>query len=324
MEPLKRDMEGLPGRVPASIAIAVPCYNEAITIAKVIADFREVLPHAEIHVFDNASDDRTGEIARECGAHVHFVAARGKGEAVRAMFRILDHDVIVMVDGDDTYPANRVRELVAPVLEGRAEMVVGTRLEEHGDESFRALHVFGNKLVLRCINTFFRTGLSDVLTGYRAFSRRFVKTMPVLSKGFEIETEITLHALEHRLTILEIPVPYGERPEGSVSKLQTFRDGRRVLGAILGLYKDYRPLEFFGIPGLLLLLAGAALGVLVVQQFLATGQVLGVARALLSVACGILGLVSIATGLILDTVNRRSRELYVLIADHVVRRNGSE
>jgi glycosyltransferase involved in cell wall biosynthesis len=299
------------------IAVAIPCYDEAITIAKVVADFRAALPGASIHVFDNNSADGTGEVARRAGAQVHFVAGRGKGEVVRAMFRELDHDIIVMVDGDDTYPADCVHKLLAPVIERRAEMSVGTRLQDHGEGSFRALHVFGNKLVLRCINTLFRTRLSDVLSGYRVFSRRFAKTMPVLSKGFEIETEITLHALEHRLAIVEIPVPYGERPEGSVSKLNTLLDGRRVLGAILALYKDYRPLMFFGLPGAALLLAGAGLGLLVVEQFLATGQVVGVARAVLAVACGTLGMVSLATGLILDTVNRRARELYVLIADHI-------
>lgn len=309
-----------PGSV--RIAVAIPCYDEAITIAKVVADFRRALPEAAIHVFDNNSADGSGELARQAGASVHFVAGRGKGEVVRAMFRELDCDLIVMVDGDDTYPADRVRELIAPVLEGRAEMAVGTRLENHGAGSFRAMHVFGNKLVLRCINTFFRTSLSDVLTGYRAFSRRFVKTMPVLSKGFEIETEITLHALEHRLPIVEVPVPYGERPEGSTSKLNTLLDGRRVLGAILGLYKDYRPLEFFGLPGAALLIVGAALGVLVVEQFLSSGQVQGVARALLAVACCVLGLASIATGLILDTLNRRARELYVLFADHIAGAQG--
>ncbi|MFM7459548.1 MAG: glycosyltransferase, partial [Burkholderiales bacterium] len=228
------------------IAIIIPCYNEAVTIAKVIRDFRASIPEADIHVFDNLSADGTGDIARAAGAIVHLVPVQGKGAVVRQMFRDIECDIGVMVDGDDTYPADKVRLLIQPVIEGRAEMVVGTRLQKHEDASFRPLHVFGNQLVLRSINTLFGATLSDVLSGYRAFSTRFMSTTPVLSKGFEIETEITLHALEHHMPIVEVPVPYGVRPDGSESKLHTFRDGYRVLKAILWLYKDYRPLFFFG------------------------------------------------------------------------------
>lgn len=301
-----------------SVAVAIPCFNEAITIAKVIADFRHALPDAEIHVFDNNSTDGTGDIAARAGAAVHFVAGPGKGEVVRAIFRDIDADVMVMVDGDDTYLASAAHQLVAPVAGGRAEMAVGTRLAERAPASFRPFHVFGNRLVLRCINTLFGMRLSDVLSGYRAFSRRFAKTMPVLSRGFEIETEITLHALEHRQHIVEVPLPYRARPKGSASKLSTLHDGQRVLTTLFRLYKDYRPLMFFGIPGAVLLAAGILAGSLVIGEFVETGRVAGIARAVFAVSCVLVGMVSVATGFILDTVNRRARELYVLLADHVV------
>lgn len=306
------------GTPAAQVVIAIPCHNEAVTIARVVEDFRHALPEARIHVFDNNSTDGTGGIAARAGAKVHFVPRVGKGEVVRAIFRELDADVFVLVDGDSTYPASRVGELIAPVIEGRAEMTIATRFQEHGGASFPAFHVFGNQLVVRCINTLFGTHLSDVLSGYRAFSRRFAKTVPVLSRGFEIETEITLHALEYRQPIVEVSLPYGARPKGSVSKLSTVQDGRRVLATLFRLYKDYRPLAFFGVPGAALLAAGILAGVPVVGEFVDLGRVQGIARAVLAVACGMLGTVCVATGFILDTVNRRARELYVLLADHVI------
>jgi glycosyltransferase involved in cell wall biosynthesis len=303
-------------------AVVIPCFDEAATIGQVVADFRAALPEAEIHVFDNASTDRTGELAAAAGAIVHRVPQRGKGPVVRAMFRDVDADYYVMVDGDDTYPADRVKALLAPLYEGRAEMVVGTRLDDFEARSFRPLHVLGNNLILNSINMLFDARLTDAMSGYRAFSRRFVKTLPVLSSGFEIETEITVHALEHRLPIVEVPVPYGERPTGSSSKLRTFHDGYRVLRTILQLYKDHRPLDFFGAIGLVFLVISGIAGVAVVLEFLEYRQVIGVARAVLAVACGVIGVVSIATGAILDTVNRRARELYVLLADQVIDRGG--
>ena len=301
------------------IAILIPCYNEAITIGKVVADFKAAIPEAEIHVFDNLSQDGTGDIARTAGAIVHLAPVRGKGTVVRQMFRELDCDVGIIVDGDDTYPANKVCEVMQPILDGRADMVVGTRLQQHQDASFRPLHVFGNALVLRVINMLFGAKLSDVMSGYRAFSRRFMTTTPVLSDGFEIETEITLHALEHNMPIVEVPVDYGVRPEGSESKLHTFRDGYRVLKTILRLYKDYRPLLFFGVIGFALVLLSSLLGVLIVQEFMTFGRA-GPARAVLAVTLGLIGVLSFATGLVLDTVNRRARELMVLISDQLVRR----
>jgi glycosyltransferase involved in cell wall biosynthesis len=302
-----------------TIAILIPGYNEAVTIAKVIADFKREIPEAAIHVFDNRSADTTAAIARAAGATVHFVATQGKGAVVRQMFRSINADIGVMVDGDDTYPATEVRKLIQPILDGRADMVVGTRLTQHEDTSFRPLHVFGNQLVLRTINVLFGARLSDVLSGYRAFSRLFMTTAPVLSRGFEIETEITCHALEHHLPVIEIPVAYGVRPSGSVSKLHTFRDGYRVLRAILGLFKDYRPLLFFGTIGVLLLSTSVFMGVVIIDEFMLKGRA-GPARAALAAALGLLGSLSFATGLVLDTVNRRSREQMILLTDQVIGR----
>jgi glycosyltransferase involved in cell wall biosynthesis len=303
-----------------TVAIVIPCYNEALTIGAVVEGFRRSLPEASIYVFDNSSSDRTAEIARAAGATVRPVPARGKGEVVRAMFRDVDADVFIMVDGDQTYPPERARDLIQPVLEGRADMVVATRLEQHNSAGFRPFHVLGNTMVLRLINALFDVQLSDVLSGYRAFSRRFVKTMPVLSRGFEIESEITLHALEHRIPVLEIPIAYGVRPQGSESKLQTVRDGLRVVATIIRLYKDYRPLRFFGLPGAVLLIVGIAIGFVVVDEFLELGKVVGVARAVFAVFSCLVGMLAIATALVLETVNRRARELYLLVADQVISR----
>lgn len=305
------------------IAILIPCFNEGLTIRRVVAGFRRAIPEAEIHVFDNNSRDDTAAAAREAGATVHFVPVQGKGAVVREMFRTIDADVAVMVDGDATYPADRVRDLIAPVLEGRADMVVGTRLAEHEDSSFRPLHVFGNQLVLRTINVLFRARLTDVLSGYRAFSRRFVKTTPVLSPGFEIETEMTLHALEHRMPVVEVPVPYGARPEGSVSKLNTFRDGYRVLKTIARLFKDHRPLPFFGGVALVSFLLSLGIGVVIVEEWQSAGKV-APARAVLAAGLGLCSAISLAAGLILDTVNRRARELMVLLTDHVIATRGRD
>lgn len=300
------------------VAIILPCYNEEITIAKVIQDFSIALPEAEIYVFDNNSTDRTREKALNAGAKVSFVASQGKGWTVRSMFRDVDADLYIMADGDDTYPADKVRELLVPVYEGKADMVVGTRLHDYHDHAFRNLHKFGNNLVLRIINMLFGANLSDVLSGYRVFSRRFVKTMPVLSKGFEIETELTLHALENGFPIKEISIPYGKRPDGSFSKLNTFSDGLRVLKTILWLFKDYRPLIFFSFIGGIFLFLGILFGGFVVSEYIATEKVTHPSTAVLATALCTLGALFVTIGLILDTVNRRGREQYVLLVDHLI------
>jgi len=300
------------------IAVLIPCHNEALTVAKVVADFRAALPQAVIYVFDNASSDDTAALARAAGARVIPVPAKGKGNVVRSMFRDVDADVLLMVDGDDTYPADHAERLLAPVLAGSADMVVGTRLEAHADSAFRRFHGFGNRLVRTVISQLFGTRIADVLSGYRAFNRRFVRSMPVLSQGFEIETEMTVFALAQGMVLQEVPVPYGTRPEGSHSKLNTFRDGFRVLRTILFLYKDYRPLLFFGLIATACILAGLAFGSIVVREFALTGLVTHPSTAVLAVALILVAMLSLATGLILDTVNRRSQELMRLLTDQVL------
>ncbi len=300
------------------IAVIIPCHNEETTIQAVVKGFRAVLPEAAIHVFDNCSTDRTSEEAWAAGAHVHYVAIKGKGVVVRHMFREVDADVYVMVDGDDTYPSENVSDLIGPILKGDAEMVVGARLQVFEQSAFRRLHVAGNKLIVGLINLLFQSRLTDALSGYRAFSRYFVKTIPVLSKGFEIETEMTLHALENGLPIKEVTIPYKARPAGSYSKLNTFRDGWLLLQTIVTIFKDFRPLVFFLSAGLLAFLSGFAFGSIVISEFMATGKVFHFSTAVLAASLCLMGLLSVVTGLILDTVNRRNREIYFLLADHVL------
>jgi glycosyltransferase involved in cell wall biosynthesis len=302
-----------------TIAIMIPCLNEQLTVGKVVADFRTALPQASIHVFDNRSTDYTAERAQEAGAFMHYVPRPGKGHVVREMFREIDADVGVMVDGDDTYPAARVGDLVAPVLSREADMVVGARLAD-SKKSFRSFHRFGNHVVRNAVNFAFGAKLTDVLSGYRAFSREFMQSMPVLSRDFEIETEMTAYALAHDMRVLEVPVPYGARQEGSRSKLNTFRDGYRVLKTILWLFKDYRPLLFFGSIGALAATLGVVAGVAVIDEFLTYGRVFGAARAVLAVGSFVVGLLATMTGFVLDTVNRRSRELNVLFVDRLLHR----
>jgi len=300
-------------------AVLIPCYNEAKTVAKVVADFRRALPEAEIWVFDNASTDDTAALARAAGAQVRRVPAKGKGNVVRTMFREVEADVYLMVDGDDTYPAEHARQLLEDIVEGRADMVVGTRLEQFDSDSFRRFHGFGNKLVRWSIGRLFGQPVRDVLSGYRAFSRRFVKSMPVLSRGFEIETEMTVFAMANAFVLSERTVPYGVRPEGSESKLNTFRDGFRVLRTIGFLFKDLRPLLFFGTAALLAALASAGFGAFVIHEHSLTGQVTHPSTAVLAAALALTAFILLATGLILDTVNRRSNEILRLITDQVVR-----
>ena len=227
-------------------AVLIPCYNEEITIEKVIKDFKKELPDAEIYVYNNNSKDKTAEIAEKNGAIVRHEYRQGKGNVVRSMFREIDADIYVMVDGDDTYPAEEVHKLIKPVVDGEADMVIGDRLTNgtYQKENKRHFHEFGNNLVKKSINVAFKTDLKDIMTGYRVFNKLFVKTMPVMSPKFEIETEMTIHALDKNFLIEEIPVTYRDRPEGSVSKLNTYSDGFKVLKTIFNLYKNYRPMPF--------------------------------------------------------------------------------
>ena len=245
-----------------SIAVLIPCYNEAVTIAKVVDDFRRELPEATVYVYDNNSSDGTADIARARGAVVRREPRQGKGNVVRQMLRDVDADYYVMVDGDDTYPAEAARELLAPLVADEADMAVGDRLSNgtYGEENDRAFHGFGNDLVRRLIKAIYGFEFSDVMTGYRAFNYAFAKTMPVLSPAFEIETELSIHAVDKRWRIAEVPVAYRDRPEGSESKLDTFSDGTKVLLTIASLFKDYRPLALFSWVALALCALGLFFG----------------------------------------------------------------
>ena len=298
-----------------SVAVLVPCYNEAVTIAKVVDDFRRCLPDATVYVYDNNSTDNTADIAREHGAVVRHESRQGKGRVVRSMVRDIDADYYIMVDGDDTYPAEAAVELLRPLIDDDADMVVGDRLSNgsYGDENDRAFHGFGNNLVRWLIKRIYGFKFSDVMTGYRAFNRVFAKTLPVMSQGFEIETELSIHAVDKAWRIAEVPIDYRDRPEGSESKLSTFSDGFKVLKMIMSLFKDYKPMALFGWITLLLIALGFIVGVPVVVEFAHTGLVDRLPSALLAVGLVISGLLSLVSGLILDTVVKGSRKQYELM-----------
>ena len=298
------------------VAVLVPCYNEEMTVAKVVTDMCRELPGAAVYVYDNNSTDRTAEFAMAAGAIVRFEPRQGKGSVVRQMFRDIDADCYLMVDGDDTYPAESARALVGPVLAGSADMTVGDRLSNgtYAEENKRAFHGFGNDLVRSAIRWIYGYSFEDVMTGYRAFSRAFVKTFPVVSRGFQIETELSIHAVDRGMRIENVPIVYRDRPEGSVSKLDTVGDGIRVVMMIGTLFKDYRPLRFFGIISALLALLGVALGLPVVLEFLETGLVPRLPTALLAVALVFLASLALASGMILDSVAKSERRSWELEA----------
>ncbi|WP_418252781.1 glycosyltransferase family 2 protein [Gordonibacter urolithinfaciens] len=307
-----------------SVAVLIPCYNEAVTIGKVVDDFHRVLPDATVYVYDNNSSDGTGEIARDHGAVVRAERRQGKGNVVRQMMRDIDADYYLMVDGDDTYPAEAAPALLAPLMADEADMVVGDRLSNgtYGEENDRAFHGFGNDLVRVLIKWIYGFEFSDVMTGYRAYNAVFAKTMPVLSPGFEIETELSIHAVDKRWRIAEVPIDYRDRPEGSESKLDTFSDGCKVLLMILSLFKDYRPLALFSWVALLFCVLGLVAGVPVVWEFAATGLVPKLPSALLAVALVFIGILSFTCGLILDTVVKGTRKQYELQVTEAYREHG--
>lgn len=256
------------------IAVLIPCYNESQTIEKVIKDWQKELPEATIYVYDNNSSDNTAEIARNAGAVVRHEYQQGKGNVIRRMFREIDAECYIMIDGDDTYPAEFGREMVNKVLERGVDMVVGDRLSStYFEENKRPFHNFGNSLVRGTINRLFRSNIRDIMTGYRAFSFQFAKTFPVLSKGFEIETEMSIHAVEKNMLVENVVIEYRDRPEGSESKLNTYSDGAKVLVTIARLYKNYKPFRFFGLLALLLLIVSAIMFVPVLAVYIQTGLV---------------------------------------------------
>lgn len=296
------------------VAVLLPCYNEALTIEKVVRDFRAELPEAEIWVYDNNSTDNSAELAKNAGALVRHVRQQGKGHVVRRMFQEVEADIYVMVDSDDTYPADEVHKLIAPIAAGEADMVNGDRLSStYMTENKRPGHNFGNTLVCTLIRLLWRQRVHDVMTGYRAFSRLFVKSCPVLAKGFEIETEMTLHTLDKRMALLEVPVQYRDRPEGSFSKLNTVQDGIRVLKTIANLFRFYRPELFFGVAGSILLIAAAGLFIPVLVEYFQTGVVPRQPTLNFSGFLAMAGLLAYGVGLILGACKKQSDQMFEII-----------
>lgn len=291
------------------IAVLIPCYNESRTIKKVVEDFKKELPEADIYVYDNNSSDNTDEIAKKAGAIVRYEHRQGKGNVIRTMFRDIDADCYIMIDGDDTYPAEYAKEMVSLVLNDGVDMVIGDRLSStYFTENKRLFHNSGNVLVRNLVNWFFGGNITDIMTGYRAFSPIFVKSFPVLSKGFEIETEMSIHALDKNLLLKSIPVTYRDRPVGSESKLSTYKDGIKVIITIFRLYKDYKPFYFFGLLSIIAAVLAAVLFIPVFLEFRATGMV---PRFPTLIVSGILGLIAIqlfTCGLILDTETKKARQ----------------
>ena len=296
------------------IAVLIPCYNEELTIKKVINDFKQELPSAKIYVYDNNSSDHTSKIAQESGAVVKKEYRQGKGNVVRSMFRDIDADIYIIVDGDDTYPAEFVHNMIKPIVDNEADMVIGDRHSNgtYKDENQRPLHNFGNNLVKTLINKLFDANLKDIMSGYRVFNKNFVKTMPINSDGFEIETEMTLHTLDKKFLIKEIPIEYRDRPKGSFSKLNTVSDGMRVLKTILWVFKDYKPLAFFTILSIGFFIFALLAGIPVIIEFIETSKVLKIPSAILAVGLMLISIISLFSGFILDTVVKQHRETYEL------------
>ena len=297
----------------SKIAVLIPCYNEAKTIEKVVKDYKRVLPKADIYVYDNNSSDGTDKIAKKAGAIVEYEYQQGKGNVIRSMFRDVDADCYLMIDGDDTYPSENAKEMCDLVLEGKADMVIGDRLSStYFTENKRPFHNFGNKIVRFLINKLFKNKVKDIMTGYRAFSYEFVKSFPVLSKGFEIETEMTIHAVDKNFKLIEVPVNYRDRPEGSVSKLNTYKDGFKVLKTIAVLFKEYKPMSFFGIVSLLCFILSLILGIPVVVEYFNTGLVPRFPTLIVSCFGILMSLLFVVTGIILQVIVKKHRQLFEL------------
>jgi glycosyltransferase involved in cell wall biosynthesis len=293
------------------IAVLVPCFNEEAAVATVVADFRKALPSADIFVYDNNSSDRTAAVAREAGAQVRSERRQGKGHVVRRMFADIDADIYVLVDGDATYDAASAPRMIDALVSDHLDMVVGFRVDQ-AEAAYRPGHRAGNRMLTGFLSSVFGEAFKDILSGYRVFSRRFVKSFPVLSDGFEIETELSVHALELALPVAEIETPYYARPEGSFSKLNTWRDGFRILGTIVKLYRSEEPLRFFTAIGVFLTLIAIGLAVPVIVTYLETGLVPRLPTAVLSMGLMILAVLAVSSGLVLDTVTRGRREMKLL------------
>ena len=295
------------------IAVLIPCYNESKTIEKVVKDYHKVLPDADIYVYDNNSSDGTDKIAEKAGAIIRYEYKQGKGNVIRSMFKDVDADCYLMIDGDDTYPKENAVEMCNLILERKADMVIGDRLSStYFTENKRPFHNFGNVLVRGLINFLFKSNVRDIMTGYRAFSYDFVKTFPVLSKGFEIETEMTIHALDKNFLLKEIPVEYRDRPAGSVSKLHTFRDGAKVLKTITRLFKEYKPRLFFGLLSLLFFIVSMIIGIPVFKEYFDTGLVPRFPSLIFAGFMLVISMLFFTCGIILEVVVKKHRQLFEL------------
>ena len=302
----------------SKIAVLIPCYNESKTIEKVVKDYKEALPEADIYVYDNNSTDGTDEIARKAGAIVRYERKQGKGNVIRSMFREIEADCYLMIDGDDTYPAEDARKMCEYVLEEHVDMVIGDRLSStYFTENKRLFHNFGNRIVRWAINTIFRSKINDIMTGYRAFSYQFVKSYPVLSKGFEIETEMTIHAIDKNFTLKEIPVQYRDRPEGSVSKLNTYKDGIKVIGTIAILFKEYKPGLFFNILSLLTFIISAILVVPVFIEYMNTGLVPRFPTLIVASILLVIGLLLTTTSIILQVIVKKNKQIFEILLNQI-------
>lgn len=294
-------------------AILIPCYNEALTIAKVVGDFKDVMPHADIYVYDNNSNDNTATKAEQAGAIVRHERRQGKGNVVRQMLRDIEAECYLLVDGDDTYPAKHAARMCEMVEQG-ADMVIGDRLSStYYKENKRPFHNMGNRLVLFLVNRIFQSNLHDIMTGYRAMNRRFAKNLPIISHGFEIETEITMHALDKNYIIEELPIDYRDRSEGSVSKLNTITDGFKVIGTVLRMFRDYKPFSFFSIVSLMLMLIAAILFIPVFIEYLETGLVPRYPTLIVSGFVFMASLLTFFCGVILEVVAQKHRQLYEIL-----------
>lgn len=300
------------------IAVLIPCYNESVTIEKVVKDYKTALPEADIYVYDNNSTDHTDEIAREAGAIVKYEYRQGKGNVIRSMFRDIEADCYIMIDGDDTYPAEHARAMVDLVLKKGVDMVIGDRLSStYFMENKRPFHNAGNRMVRFFINKLFDNNVRDIMTGYRAFSRRFVKSFPVLSKGFEIETEMTIHAVDKNFLLEEIPVKYRDRPSGSVSKLNTFSDGMKVLSTIATLFREYRPFAFFTSVAVVLEVIALIFFIPILLEYFKTGLVLRFPTLIVSGVIALIGILLWVCGLILEVIAKKHRQLYEIMLNQM-------
>jgi glycosyltransferase involved in cell wall biosynthesis len=302
-----------------TIAVAIPCYQEEKTIAQVVADFRAQLPGVKVYVFDNNCTDRTAEFARAAGATVIREKRQGKGHVVATMFEVVEEDILVMVDGDGTYDATAVHRLLAPILAGDADMTVAARLQQYSDKSFRKFHVAGNQLVCWIINRIFHARISDIFSGYRAFTRECALTIPITSHGFDVETELTVQSLYRGAVVREIEAPYGERPSGSFSKLRTLPDGLRVLLRLFLLMRSYKPLTLFGSLFLALLLVALAAGALPFWELVEYHRVVSRAAAIVALSSFMLGSLCLSLGLVLSSVNQRLLELERVVVKRIKR-----